>query len=139
MTYPRFRCGQKMDEDHSWGPHSVMLTAGTALTFGQAVYVGADSKMEKALANAVATMPCIAVAVATIAEDAEGEFLIHGLIRDDTWDLTPNGLVYIDKTVAGLLTQTIPAASGDQVQVVAVALTADIMLFNPGYELVEIS
>ncbi|GAJ17963.1 unnamed protein product, partial [marine sediment metagenome] len=42
-------------------------------------------------------------------------------------------------TDPGALTQTAPAEATDQVQVVGVAITADIILFNPSYELVEIS
>lgn len=140
MTHPRIRLTQNLDYDLSWGGLTAMLVAGTALTFGQAVYVGADdSKMEKALANDAGTMPCVAVAVATIDENAEGEFLLNGFIRNDAWGWIPNGLVYIDKTTAGLLTQTIPVASGNQVQVVGVAVTADIILFNPSYVLAEVA
>ncbi len=36
---------------------TAIMTAGTELTFSQAVYVGGDSKMEKALATGAATMP----------------------------------------------------------------------------------
>jgi len=139
MAYPRIRLTQNLDYDLSWGGITAILVAGTALTFGQAVYIGADTKMEKALADDVATMPCMAVAVATIDENAEGEFLLSGFIRNDAWDWTPNGLIYIDKTTAGLLTQTAPAVSGDQVQVVGVAVTADIIFFNPNYILAEVA
>lgn len=42
-------------------------------------------------------------------------------------------------TLAGALTEIQPAGSGDQVQVVAEALTADIILFRPCPVLVEIA
>lgn len=139
MTYPRIRFVQSLDCDCNWAGPTAVMTAGTALTFGQAVCVGAaDSKMEKALASAIATMPCIAVAVATIAENADGEFLLNGFIRDDSWDLTPNGLIFIDRTTAGVLTQTAPATTGDQVQSVGVAITADIIYFCPSLVLAEV-
>lgn len=130
---------QPLIADHTWSGLTALMTAGTALTIGQAVYVGSDSKMEKALATGVATMPAIALATGTIAENAAGEFLMQGFFRDDTWNWTIGGLLYISKDTAGALTQTLPAASGEQVQVVGVAITADIIHFNPSYELVEIS
>lgn len=125
--------------DHTWSGKTAKMTAGIALAFGEAVYVGGDSKMEKALADAATHMPAIALATGTIDEDADGEFLLLGYMRDDSWTWTPRGLLYIDKTTAGLITQTAPALSTEQVQVVGVAITADIILFNPSYELVEIT
>lgn len=118
---------------------TTILTAGTALTIGQAVYVGGDSKMEKALATGIATMPAIALATGTIDENAEGEFLLCGFFGNAIWDWTPGGLLYIDRTTAGDLTQTAPLTTGDQVQVVGIAITATIILLNPSFELVEIS
>lgn len=118
----------------------MIATAGTALTIGQAVYVGAtDSKMELAKANAIGMMPCIALASGSIAENATGEFLFHGLFRDDSWSWAIGGLIYISEVTAGLLTQTRPATAGNQVQIVGIAITATIILFNPSYELVEIA
>ena len=130
---------QALGTDHKWSGTTAPMTAGIALTIGQAVYVGGDSKMEKALATAAATMPAIALATASIAENASGEFLMQGFFRDDTWTWTIGGLLYVSKDTAGDLTQTLPAASGEQVQVVGVAITANIIHFNPSYELVEIS
>lgn len=126
--------------DHRLSGLTAPMTAGTALTRTQAVYVGGDSKMEKALATGTATMPAIALcAMPTLAEDVEGTFLLQGFYRDDTWNWTIGGLLYIDRTTAGALTQTAPSTTGDQVQVVGVAISADIIYFNPSLELVEIS
>jgi len=131
---------QALTADHTWSGITAVLTAGTALTIGQAVYVGsADSKMELAKADATATMPCIAIATGSIADNAAGEFLLHGFFRDDDWNWTIGGLIYISEATAGLLTQTRPATTGNQVQIVGIAITADIILLNPSYELVEIS
>ncbi len=130
---------QALGTDHTWSGNCVPMTAGIALTIGQAVYVGGDSKMEKALATAAATMPAIALATGDIAENAVGSFLLQGFFRDDTWTWTPGGLLYVSRATAGELTQTLPAVAGEQVQVVGVAISADIIYFNPSFELVEIS
>lgn len=130
---------QALTSDHTWSGITAVMTAGTALTIGQICYVGvADSKMELADADAAATMPTIAMATATINENATGEFLLLGFIRDDTWTWTIGSLLYVS-TTAGAMTHTQPAGAGDQVQVVGVAITADIVYFNPSFELVEIS
>ena len=130
---------QTLTSDLSWSGDTIILTAGTALTFGQLVTPGADSKMEKALATGVATMPAIALATGSIAENATGDFLLRGVMRDDSWSWTPRGLLYVSRATAGVLTQTLPALTGEQVQVLGIAITATIILFNPSFELVEVS
>ncbi len=130
---------QNLASDHKWAGTTAPMTAGINLVLPQAVYVGGDGKMEKVLATGAGTMPAIALAVRNINEDAEGEFLLQGFFRDDTWGWTPGGLLYASRGTAGALTQTQPATAGDQVQVVGIAITADIIHFNPSYELVEVS
>lgn len=124
----------------AWSGLSAVLTAGEIEALGEAVYLKqADSEVYKALATGTATMPGIALATCATTDGSPFEFLLLGFMRHDAWDWTPGGLLYIDRTTAGALTQTAPATTGDQVQVVGIAITADIILFNPGYELVEIS
>ncbi|GAG81926.1 unnamed protein product [marine sediment metagenome] len=133
---------QALPDDHTWSGSQPTMTAGTNLTIGQAVYVGGDSKMEKSDADAVASMPVIALATGTINENATGVFLTQGFFRDNTWDWTPGGILYADEGTGGTIggmTQTAPAGAGDQVQVLGIAITADIIYFNPSLELVEIS
>ena len=124
--------------DHQWSGITAPMIAGTALTITQAVYVGGDSKMEKAIATGTSTMPAIALATGTISEDASGDFLLQGFFRDNTWTWSIGGSLYISKDTAGDLTQTKPSGSGEQVQAVGVAITADIIHFNPSYALVAI-
>ena len=45
--------------------------------------------------------------------------------------------MYVAEDTAGALTKTLPASSGDRVQVVGVGLHADKMFFNPSYDIVE--
>lgn len=119
------------DSDHSFSGPSVTLTAGEDLVFPDCVYPKSDSKMGKADADAAATAPVVAMASATIANNATGVFILPGsFVRDDTWNWTPGGYIYLD-TTAGALTQTAPSGEDDVVQVVGWAYTADIMFFNP--------
>jgi hypothetical protein len=61
-----------------------------------------------------------------------------GLARDDSWDWTIGGLVYAS-TTAGELTQTPPSGTGDQVQVLGVAYSADEISFQPSPILIEVA
>lgn len=125
--------------DHTWTGNVAEMTAGAALTIGQACYVGGDSKMEKADADAAASMPVMALATASIAENAAGQFLLQGFFRDDTWDWAIGGIIYASLTAGGLTQDVSGYTAGDQVQVVGIAVSADIIYFNPSFELVEIS
>ena len=126
--------------DHTWSGLTATLTAGANLTIGQCCYVGADGKMELADADAAATMPIVAMATGSISENATGIFLLHGFFRDDSaWEwATLGGLLYGDTTTAGAMNQTAPSGAADIVQVVGVAMTADIVYFCPDKTTVEI-
>ena len=134
----RVKIVKALNTDHTWSGITAILTAGAALGLPNACYVGADGKMELADAGGADSMPVTALCCETIAENATGEFLLLGYFRDDDWDWTPGGLIYASTTTGGL-TQTIPSGTGDQVQVVGVAITADIIFFCPCLELVEIA
>ncbi|MBA7506480.1 hypothetical protein ES706_05171 [subsurface metagenome] len=127
--------------NNTWSGLTAIFTAGEILGIGYVAYLkAADSRAWKALATATTTMPGIALATCTTSPVGNNfEYLLRGFLRFDTWTWTPGGLLYVDRTTPGTLTQTAPSTTGDQVQVVGVAITADIILFNPSYELVEIS
>jgi hypothetical protein len=112
-------------------------SAGETVTFGTLCYMKSDGKMWKADADQVTTMPGIAIATATVTTSAPGVFLLNGNMRYDTWNWTVGGIVYAS-TTAGNITQTAPSGSGDQVQSIGVALTADSIVFNPNYVLVQV-
>ena len=117
-------------------------TAGENLSQFDACYLKSDGKYWKSDADAATTMPLIAIATAAISADASGVFLILGFVRKDAWDWSVGGLLYTDEGTGGTvggMTQTAPAGAGDQVQVVGIAITADIIYLFPSLELVEIS
>lgn len=103
-----------------------------------------DVKWGIADADAVATMPAIVIATATININNYGIFLLYGFVRNDEWDAwTEGGLLYADESTAGTAGGMIQThagfGAGDQVQVLGIALQEKIILWNPSYELVEIS
>ncbi len=118
----------------------VSMTAGAALVFGDACYVGTDGKMELALADdAAITIPATHLCIsATISENAAGLFLVVGWAHDDSWSFDIGLSVYLSKDTAGLITKTMPTkVTGNQVQVLGTCLVADTIYWNPSPVVVE--
>lgn len=129
--------------DHTYTGFDATMVAGETLVFGQLVYFKSDGKYWKADADAEATTRgLLAVAGAGIAADASGKFILPGsFIRDDTWNWTVGGLIYVglDPATDGGFTQTAPSASADCVRIVGYAVSADVMWFEPDGAWVEIA
>lgn len=130
--------------DHTGSGIKGVFTNGSGVTVyhGDIGFMASDGQIELADADADTSMPALYMSLATITNGASGEWLITGVVRDDTWNWTrgpgTSGLIYVS-TTAGDMTQTAPSATGDQVQIVGTAISADIMLFNPSPVLVEIA
>ena len=126
--------------DHSVSGVRVGLTAGAALVWGNFCCIGNDGKMELADADdedgVTNNARCVAFCLETIAENAIGLFLLHGFIRDDTYNWTPGAKVYLD-TTNGAATATAPSATDDCIVVLGIALSADVLYFNPQLVIVE--
>lgn len=123
--------------DDSYEGLTIPGTAAVALVWGDVVYVDSAGKMAKADADALATGPAIALATGTIGANAAGTFLIFGTVRDDSANaFTPGATVYLS-TTAGGYTTTAPSGVDDVIQVLGVALSADVWLFSPQLVRVE--
>lgn len=109
------------------------LTAGENLVFGDVCYFKNDGKMWKADADAIATGIAIGMALDTINADASGEFLLMGIVRNDAWNWTVGAQLYLSPT-SGEFTETQPSATDQIIQVIAIALTADIIYFKPSID-----
>ena len=79
----------------------------------------------------------LAMSTGTISADASGNFLIRGLIRDDTWTWTTGAELYVS-TTPGNPTATAPSATGDIVRIVGYAKGADYIWFDPDKTYLEI-
>ena len=127
--------------DQTWSGLSAVLQAGEEVTITELCYVKNDGKMWLAQSDAAATMPAIAMATATIAADAWGEFLLIGFFREDTiLTFTLGDMLYVSDTVAGAFDNVLPADAGEQVQCIGKCVVGvHIVYFNPSLELVEVS
>jgi len=123
--------------DHTWSGAITTLVAGTNLVLGDLCYIGSDGKMEKAQGDTAGHVPAVAFCTGTIAEDASGVFVMQGFVRDDSWSWTPGTLLYVSASTAGLITSTIPTTTGNQDQIIGIAISATIIFFNPNYIVIE--
>lgn len=116
------------------------LTANENQAFGDVCYIDSDGQAHLADADAIASgVVCVMCADATISADASGNYLLHGIVRDDTWAWTVGGLVYLSLTgtTGNTLTQTAPSATDDCIVILGVATHADRIYFNPQLIIVE--
>lgn len=105
------------------------LLAGATIAQWEAVYVGGSSTYLLADANGTNTYPARGLAVAAYSSTNAAIIVTRGTVRNDAWNWTPGGTIYLSGT-PGALTQTAPATSGDKVQAIGYALTADIAFFD---------
>ena len=124
--------------DHTASGLYITDTVGEAVAIGDVLYMKSDGSWWKADADASTTMPGAGLAMEAKSAGADCKILLYGFFRDDSWAYTKGGLLYVS-TTPGAPTQTAPSGSGDQVQVLGIAITATTILFNPSYELVEIT
>jgi hypothetical protein len=126
--------------DHAYSGVSISATAGETLTIGQICYRKSDGLYWLAKANAVGTMPALVIATAAVAASQVGTFLEYGLFRDDSlFAWTVGGALYVSAASAGSMTQTAPSTTGQYVQCVGEALSADIVKWNPNRVMVKIA
>ena len=126
--------------DHNSAGMIAPMTAGATLAFGDAVYQKSDGEMHLGDADAASTSGVIAIAVASGSDGASSNFMFYGFLRDDTWNWTVGGLIYLSTTgtSGNTLTQTAPSGSGDIVQILGVATHADRIFFNPSLTYAEV-
>lgn len=125
--------------DHTaTGLTAQMLAGGTIAAFQTVCIHTTTGEVVISDADAIGTMPVIGIAPAAISDTATGTILLQGFIRDDTWNWTLGGILYASGT-SGAMTQTAPSGTGDFVQAIGIALSADVVYFNPALTLVEVA
>jgi hypothetical protein len=123
--------------DHTCtGLTAQMLAGGSISAFDCVCIYSANGSVIKTDASAYATARAIGIAPAAISNTATGTVLLQGFIRDDSWSWTPGSPLYLSET-QGAMTHTPPSTDGAFVQVVGVALTADVVYINPSMDVIE--
>lgn len=113
-------------------------TLGETVVEGDVLYRKNDSKWWRADADEAATMPGAGLALEAGDADDIIDILLAGIMTKTGWTYTSGQLLYVH-TTPGPPTSTRPAGGGDQVQVIALALTATTIMFNLGYDIVEVA
>lgn len=128
------------DTDHTSSGIKVELTAGEVLNVGDLGYQNADGEIYLADATDATKMPAMFMCVETASNGVASDFLMMGVIRDDTWTWTVGDIIYatITGTTGNTLSATAPVGVGEQVQVIGVATHSDRMTFTPSLVLVTI-
>ena len=130
--------------DGTWSGKAVIRTvkAGQTSVFGQVLHVDTDGELIVADADVASAGAAPGIFMALEAGTGAKLVLEYGYIFETDWDWTPGAIIYLDDdptenegltAVAG-----IPATAGDQVQVLGVAISADVIKFDPSLVLVEV-
>jgi hypothetical protein len=94
-------------------------------------YINSSGQAAFADADSILTSSALVISTQTIASGNPCVFLIHGLLRNDAaYNWSTGSLLYIS-TTAGSLTATAPSGADDVIQVMGVALSADVIYFQP--------
>jgi hypothetical protein len=115
--------------DHTATGVVISIASGESVAAFNSVYIRSDGEVGPADADAASTMPAIGVALEAKGDGEATKILVAGVLRDDTYNFTPGADLFIG-TTAGEITATAPSGSGDTVQKVGVALTADSIYVN---------
>ena len=126
-----------LSNDHTYSGLLDYQVVGESVVFGDLLYFDWTTKRwKKADADLAANMPGLRIAVEPVEADQSCNMLAMGYIRDDNWDFT-GAMVYSSATAGGV-TSTAPSGTGQQLQRVGVAKSADILFFDPSIDVGEI-
>lgn len=102
--------------------------AGANLTQFQCVYLSSAGTWLAADANGSGTYPARGIVVADTTSGAKATVLVKGHVRNDSWNWTAGGNLYLSET-AGAMTQTAPTTASN-VQALGWADSADSIILN---------
>jgi len=130
---------------------TAVFTAGEILKQGEVCYFKpGDSRMWKALATAVATSRCVAMATEDLSAGGVGKFLLQGFFRcaANFPPYTVGSTLYTPEVETAndatddnnaVPEQVAPDTTGDFVQVIGWAITSDMVFFNPSNDIIEVA
>jgi hypothetical protein len=108
----------------------ITITAGENLSAGDVLRIGVDGKYYKANASYNTGVPAVALAIENISASYTGRALVKGYWLDTSKNYQVGKDIYL-ATVAGGITQTPPTSDGNQIQKLGIALTNNLIEFNP--------
>jgi hypothetical protein len=137
------RSGAAVDDEHyevdgtpasddTWGGRAITgVNAGATIAQWEAVYMGSGGEWLLADATDDTTAPAHGIAVAGGTDGNPMTVLPEGIVRNDAWNWTPGGAIFLS-TTPGALTQTAPSSTGEIVQRIGWAVSADVAYVSIG-------
>ena len=137
-SYPALCTGSQFSQGLSSGSNNcanVSGSGGSITGFGTLVaydvyYMPAGGSLATAKADGsinLVTNPAVCVASSTSVCATAGNTVTNG-----SWSWTVGGVLYVSDATTGLMTQTSPSTSGHYVQQIGIALSATVILIQPG-------
>ena len=119
------------ENDHYGSGDIITLTASATMGIGDVVFVNSNGKTALCKADAIENCPyAFAICVSgSIGANEAGSFLTKGSLRDDSWNWTVGGLIFVSTTgtTGNTLTQTIPSGANNVIMPIGLALSADAL------------
>jgi len=129
--------------DHSYSGMSATIRVGDGANVGAFDLVcisDVTNEVQVADADAIATSRVIGInpSNSAISDNSEGTILLHGFVRDDTWNWTTGATLYLGTGGTGsTITATAPSGTNDCVVPIGIALEPDMIYFNPTQTIIE--
>jgi hypothetical protein len=125
------------NSDHTGnGIIALMQVDVNAYGIGALLHMHTDGHFELTDNDFAADMPCMAIALET--GTGMKKVLLQGFMRNDTWVFSTLGQpIYVSST-PGVPSQVVPT-SGRFAQRIGIALSNDVMWFNPDYTVIEVA
>ena len=107
--------------------------------FGDMCFINADGEAQLGDADAIATAKVKFMCLQTVTTGNTAIYLKEGKVRNDAWNWTVGGDIYLSTTgtTTNTLTQTIPTGVDDCVVIIGTALSADIIDLRVSENIVE--
>ena len=127
--------------DHAASGITATFRAGAGAAVAQFDLVSMSTTEDEIIvadADAYATSKVLGIALAAISDNAEGEVLLFGVVRDNDWTWTSGNTLYLHTGGTGsTISATAPSATGDFVVPIGYALSPDTIFFKPDMTLIE--
>jgi len=129
--------------EHSYAGMSATIRVGDGANVGAFDLVcisDVTNEVQVADADAIATSRVIGInpSNSAISDNSEGTILLHGFVRDDSWNWTTGATLYLGTGGTGsTITATAPSGTNDCVVPIGIALEPDMIYFNPTQTIIE--
>lgn len=100
---------------------------------GDAIYINSTGSAQLGNATDVSSSLAVGMCIASVSGNANGEYLLTGIARYDTWNWTVGGIIYLSTagSSGNTMTQVNSTGSNQVTQILGIATHADRMFFNP--------